>query len=406
MFPRAFRVARIGGVDVRLDPSLLIFAALVAWFLFARFEASGRATSTALTMAALGTLGFFGSLLTHELAHALEARHRNLEVRGITLFLLGGVTEMHLETERPFDEFAVSAVGPYLSFVTAAVFGLLATVAGELGWQEMAEVAGTLGWINVVLAVFNLIPGAPLDGGRVLRAALWAATKDREQSVRIASFTGQIVAAALAVAAVAILLNRPQALFDGLSLGLIAWFMWQAAGAERRQAETASLLEGRTVGSLLTASPPRLQAERTLALIADQVASSPGFEVFPVSRNGDGRDVIIGALHLPDVLEMDPTDRNFRTAAEVMRPIEAIPSIRASEPLAALLRRIDDEPLLKVVDDDGHVTTLASRRQVGAAVDRLHAFARERSRGRGRRGDGDGHLAAEAVPPDHAGGDR
>lgn len=383
MFPRALRIARIGGVDVRIDPSWIIIALLVVWFFFARFGADGRTTATALTMAGVGALLFFVSVLVHELAHALEARHRDLEVRGITLFLFGGVTEMHLETERPFDEFAVSAVGPYLSLVTAAVFGLAGTALDLVGWAEAAEVAGTLGWLNVLLAVFNLIPGAPLDGGRVLRALIWAVTKDRQRSVRIASYAGQVVAGLLAAWGVWTVINAPEALFDALWLGFIAWFMWQAASAERRHAETASLLDGRTAGSLITVTPPRLEADRSLSLVADQIAGSPGFEVFPVTANGQGSPRIVGALHLPDVMKMDPTDRNFRTAAEVMRPIESIPAIDASESVQTLLRRIDDEPLLKVLDGDGEVAALATRRQVTAALERLHALARERRGARG-----------------------
>ena len=161
--------------------------------------------------------------------------------------------------------------------------------------------------------------------------------------------------------------------------------------------ETELLLQGRTVASLSPTAPPRLREDRPLSLIADQIASSPGFDIYPVVAAGDdahgeaagrvGRDTvreerIVGALHLPDVLEMDPTDRNFRTAGEVMRPIERIPSIHAGEDLEVLLRRIDDEQVLKVVDEDGRVTSLISRQQVMAALDRLHALVQEQ---RGKR---------------------
>ncbi|MDX1659380.1 MAG: site-2 protease family protein [Nitriliruptorales bacterium] len=391
MFPRAFRIARISGIDVKIDPTWIFIALLVVWTFYSRF-AEGRGSGMAVGMAVAGTLLFFGSVLAHELAHALEAKHRGVEVRGITLFLFGGVTEMHLEAERPFDEFAISAVGPYTSLVAAALFGITATIATALGYEIVGEVAGLLGWVNVVLAFFNLVPGAPLDGGRVLRSIVWAVTDNRHRAVRVASYAGQGVAILLWLLGVRAVLTSPAGVFNALWWWFIGWFLWQAAVSERRQAETELLLEGRTVASLSPTAPPRLHQDRPLSIIADQIAASPGFDIYPVvapddeDAPSDGR--IVGALHLPDVLEMDPTDRNFRTAGEVMRPIDHIPSIPASEDLKVLLRRINDEQVLKVVDADGRVQSLLSRRQVVAALDRLHALAQEQH-GR-RRGVGMG----------------
>lgn len=400
MFPRALRIARIGGVEVRIDPSWLLIALVFVWFFYARFATvADRTPGAALAMAVVAALLFFLSVLAHELAHALEARHRDLEVRGITLFLFGGVTEMRLQTDRPVDEFAVSAVGPYMSLVAAATFGIVATFAGQRGFATVAEVAGTLGWINAGLALFNLIPGAPLDGGRVLRSIVWAVTGNRERAVRIASTAGQVVAGMLFLFAAWIVVARPEALFDALWMGLIAWFIWQAAVAERHHGELEALLADRTVGSLLTSRPPALPADRPLHLVADQIASSPGFEVYPVVADGvaDGVGAVVGALYLEDVMAVEPADRTFRTAGEVMRRIERVPSIHAGEPVQVLLGRIDDEPLLKIVDDEGNVSTLASRGQVIAALERFRALARERRR-RGRRG---GVAAGTVEEPDH-----
>jgi Zn-dependent protease len=172
MFSRAVRLVRIRGIDVRLDPTLVLIALLVGWTFGTRF-ATVHPLGTAITMAAAGATLFFVSILAHELAHAFEAMHRGIEVRGITLFLFGGVTEMDASSETPRDEFVIAAVGPYVSLLCGAAFGLLATYASWLFppafATPVADVAGLLGWLNVLLAVFNLVPGAPLDGGRVLR---------------------------------------------------------------------------------------------------------------------------------------------------------------------------------------------------------------------------------------------
>lgn len=374
MFPRAFRIARVRGIDVRVDPTWILIALLVVWTFYSRFSVSERQLATNLVMATVGALLFFASVLIHELAHALEAQHRGIEVRGITLFLFGGVTEMHLETERPFDEFAISAVGPYSSLVLAAAFGIVATFAGAFGAPLVAEVAGMLGWLNVLLAIFNLIPGAPLDGGRVLRSIVWAVGGSRARAIRWASYAGQGVAVLLWLAAVRAVLASPEGgLFDGLWWAFIGWFLWQAAISERKHAQTEELLGDRTVGDLSRVLPPRLLADRPLSLVVDQIAASPGFEVYPVvTEDEDGP--IVGALHLPDVLEMDPTDRNFRTAGEAMRPIEAIPAIGQDEPVTVLLRRLSEDELLKVVDDEGRITSLITARQTSAALERLRAL--------------------------------
>lgn len=388
VFPRAFPIGRVGGVEVRIDPSWLLIALLIVWTFYARFAAN-HAVGLAIGMAVVGTLLFFASVLAHELAHALEAKHRGVEVRGITLFLFGGVTEMHLEAERPFDEFAISAVGPYTSIVAAAAFGIVATIATPMGYLIVGEVAGLLGWINLALAIFNLVPGAPLDGGRVLRAAVWAVSGDRHRAVRVAAYAGQGVAIVLWLVALWFALSVPGGVFSALWWGFIGWFLWQAAISERRRGEVELLLEGRTVATLTTTTPPRLQADRTLSVIADQIASSPGFDVYPVAaspdeydadgeRGEDEGDEIVGVLRLADVLEMDPTDRNFRTARDAMRPIGRVPSIHEDEPMLTLLRRISEEPLLKVVDGDGQVVSTLSQRQVSAALDRLRSLERER----------------------------
>lgn len=237
MFPRAVRVVRLRGVDVRLDPTWLLVAVFVVWSLHVRYAVGERPAAAALAMAVAGTIGFFGSVLAHELGHALEARHRGLEVHGITLFLFGGVTEMDLRLTRPREEFTIAAVGPWVSLVLASVFGL---AAAALDWyvptlDGPAAVAGLLGWLNLGLALFNIVPGAPLDGGRVLRAVLWRVTGDRARAMLLAARAGQLVAAALVGAAVWFGLPPRSQWFAALWIGAIGLFLLRGASAEYQQ---------------------------------------------------------------------------------------------------------------------------------------------------------------------------
>jgi Zn-dependent protease/CBS domain-containing protein len=387
VFPRALRIARVVGIDIRVDPSWLIIAGLVVWTFFSRFRAGDDGVALALAMAVTGALLFFASVLAHELGHALEARHRDIEVSGITLFLFGGVTEMHLEAERPVDELVIAGVGPYVSLVTAAVFGLVAAYVplfGLAALRPVADVAGLLGWLNVGLAVFNLLPGAPLDGGRVFRALTWAVTKDRLRAIRITARTGQLLAVALGLLGVRAILVTPGALFDGLWFGLIGWFMWSAARSELRYAETERLLHGRSVSDLATVAPPRLPASPPLNQVLATMAATPVFEVFPVI---DADDEVVGVLHLDDVMAVDPHDRGFRTVAELMRPVAQLAVVSPDTTLRDLIRALEQHPVVVVVPDrDGapgdpdDVTTILSTRQVGAALERLHELTRGRAR--------------------------
>ena len=239
MFPRALRIATFRGVDVRLDPTWLVIAVLVVWSFLVRWSMTGRPGVVAVAMALAASVGFFGSVLAHELGHAVEARHRDLQVHGITLFLFGGVTEMDLHTRRPRDEFTVAAIGPWTSLVLASVFGL---VTAALDWYlpgravEVATVTGTLGWVNLGLALFNLVPGAPLDGGRVLRAALWAATGDRHRAQLITARAGQVLAVLIWITGVWWVVRNPAGVLNALWIGFVGCFMFNAARGERAQA--------------------------------------------------------------------------------------------------------------------------------------------------------------------------
>lgn len=235
MFPRARHIATIGGVDLRIDPSWFVVLIVLVVTYRSTFDAPGRSVAASLGLATATALLFGLSVLAHELAHALEGEHRGADVAGITLFALGGATALRGGDRRARDEFAVAAVGPWANVVLAAVAGLVATGAGLLALDGVAEVAGVLGWLNLGLALFNLVPGAPLDGGRVLRAGIWAVTGDRHRATVISAWAGIALGVVLLAAAVWSALGGPGGIWAGLWTGAIAAYVLSASVRERQR---------------------------------------------------------------------------------------------------------------------------------------------------------------------------
>jgi Zn-dependent protease len=384
MFTRAVRLVRIRGIDVRLDPTLLLIALLVGWTFATRF-ATAHPLATAIAMAAAGAVLFFVSILAHELAHAFEALHRGLQVHGITLFLFGGVTEMDAAGESPRDEFVIAAVGPYVSLLCGAAFGLLATYAVWLFppalASPVADVAGLLAWLNVVLAVFNLVPGAPLDGGRVLRAGLWWLLRDRRRALRISARAGQLLAAALVAYGV---FGMSQAGAAGLVGGfwwlVIGFFLWSAARAELRQSEVDAVLHGRRAGDLVGPLPAAIDADRALdTLDVDAVAA--GRELLPVGSAGR----LVGYLPVQEFAELHPTDRSVRSAGEVMHPLDGLPFVELDAGVRELIAGFAGDHHAVQVGRGGVPLAVVTEGEVARA---LNALRREGTAG----GRGRGHL--------------
>ena len=230
------RIARILGVDVRVHITWLVAVFLVTWSLARGFFPSEFPGWDGEVYWATGVSGaglLFGSVLLHELAHCVLARARGLPVNGITLFIFGGVSAIQTDRENAADEFLIAIVGPLTSVALAGASWAL-TLLPEAG-TPLEALLIYLTFINVALALFNLVPGFPLDGGRVLRAVLWGTMNDFRRATSIASFIGQGVAFGLIIWGVARLLS--QDVMGGLWIALIGWFLNTAAEASRRHAQ-------------------------------------------------------------------------------------------------------------------------------------------------------------------------
>jgi Zn-dependent protease len=382
---RAIRVARVRGVEVRLDPSLLLLALLLTWLLSVRFtDAYGAGVAT--VMGIVASLLFFGSILAHELAHAFEALHRDIEVASITLLLFGGVTEMHSESQHPRDEFVIAAVGPYASLVCAGVFGLVAAGAstfldGSLG-AAVLEVSRLLAYLNVLLAAFNLIPGAPLDGGRVLRAAIWYVTRDRRRAVRGAARAGQFFGlVTIGFGVLEFTRGLEVAAIGGVWWVIIGVFLFGAARSELRRADLLALYDGRTVGDVLGPGPQVVARDQRVEVLDPDASGDDHLLVTGHGSDpGAGHDPVTGWLDVATLRELHPADRALRTAGDLARPIDELPTVAADLPLEALVQRFlrSDDDRLRVVHEGRTVAVLSERRTARVL----------RELGAGRRGRG------------------
>ena len=376
MFSRARTFLRIGDIPVRADASWLVVLALLTWSFWSRFNLTYPA-GTALVIAVIAAAVFSLSVIAHEIAHALEARHRGIPVGGITMYLFGGATEVYSdEVRKPGDEFALTAVGPWTSIVLASAFGVIAYVSGRLGVQWVADLCGELGWLNLLLGIFNLLPGAPLDGGRILAAIVWRITGDRWRAVRLAARAGRALGAlVLAVGVLELFLGG---FAGGLWLALIGWFLVQAALAEEHQANLREGLSGVTAGELV-AVPPMVNPDTPLsAVTSNEFYRDHRLESLLV---GDGQ-VPSGVLTMEDIRRLPAGERARTAAGTAARAIAGLPSVEADHPVIPLISKIADGPV--VVTRDGNVVGILTAPEVISAARRARELKHPLARVRGR----------------------
>ena len=262
------KLGRIAGIAIGLHYSWFIIAILITLSLAAHFHNVTPQWSDTIAWSAAIVTGvlFFAALLTHELAHSLVAKAKGLRVRAITLFALGGVSQIESEAKDAKSEFWIAIVGPLASLVIGLVFLLPARISGwSLGTEPRTPVTAVLlwlGYINLMLAAFNMIPGYPLDGGRILRAALWWITHNADRATRWAAQVGQ------AVALIFILLGLYRFFggenFGGLWIAFIGWFLLDASRSNYLQVELTAGLRGRSVADIMDRDCPTVESNLSL----------------------------------------------------------------------------------------------------------------------------------------------
>ncbi|MGE0159726.1 MAG: site-2 protease family protein [Gemmatimonadales bacterium] len=386
----SFRIGAIRGFEVRVDASWFILFFLILWSLSAgTFPAVSPAlhATTYLAMGLVGTLLFVASILLHELAHSVVAQARGIGIHGITLFVFGGLAHTQEEPHTPEDELAIAGVGPVVSLGLGALLLAVAALGRAQAWSPAVhEVAQYLGFINVLLAVFNLLPGYPLDGGRVFRAIVWKRTGDRVRATRWAAAGGRWVGLALIVLGIAeaVLLG---AVVGGLWLALIGTFLRGAARMAGSPRALEPLADVRA-SDVMARDTPVVDAHMSLRDLARRFAEQSSavaavrgrLTAFPV-RDG-GR--IVGTLALSR-LERTPRDDWSATAVgQVMTRLDRHAVVGPDTDMRVVLDKLGtaEDGQLLVMDDDRVVGTI-SRADLAPLAVRTPAGPRPSSRVRG-----------------------
>ena len=286
MFGRRVELFKMFGFSVKADLSWLIIAALITWSMAEQFRMlEGVSAVVRWLMGVSAAVGLFGSIVLHELSHSLVARRYGLQIKGITLFIFGGVSEMAEEPRSPGAEFAMAIAGPLSSLAIAAVMlGLQVSLVAVGAPRPVSVVVGWLWVINLVLAIFNLLPGFPLDGGRVLRAALWSWKGDLRWATRVAARIGGGLGMVMMLAGVWFMISG--GFGSGLWWFLIGLFIRFSARQSYEQMMVRQSLEGEPVSRFMNDHPVSVPPDITVQELIDQYVYRYHFKLFPVVEQG------------------------------------------------------------------------------------------------------------------------
>ena len=366
-------LGRVGGIPIGLHYSWFVIAALITFSLWNHFHSTQPDWSSAViwTTTIDTAVLFFVSLLAHELAHALTARSRQLPVRSITLFALGGVARMDKDANKASTELLVAVMGP----VTSVVIGVTCIViARAMGWSPdggssgvVAAILGWLGSINLLLAGFNLVPAFPLDGGRMLRGGLWALYGSVERATRHASLIGQMAAVGFIVLGLLSFFTMGGGI-AGLWLALIGWFLLSAAQGEYAQVTIREALQEVRVADVMAHDCVTVEATSDVQHVVDDVLLRTGRRCVIVEEDG----AILGLLTPKDLRHVDRHRWRDVVVREVMRPLDRLRTVTPDTPLS--------DAFAAMAQADVHQLPVMARGRLEGVVDRGHILQLLKSR--------------------------
>jgi Zn-dependent protease/predicted transcriptional regulator len=354
-------LGRVFGIKIGLHYSWFLIALLIVFSLSSQFHASNPewGDGVILTLAIATAILFFVSLLLHELAHSLVATANKLPVKEITLFALGGVSQIEKNPLSAKVEFWIAIVGPLTSVIIGIICLTLARLIGDPSSDPWMAMLLWLGYINLTLAVFNLIPGYPLDGGRVLRALIWWKTGDAGRSTKYAARVGQVVAFGLI--ALGIFRYFGGAGIGGLWTAFIGWFLLQAARESYLQVELARLLKGVRVADVMTRDCPTVDGWLNVQNFVEQELLRTGKRCFFVLEKGE----ITGLITPNEIKQIDRAKWPFMTLRDIMRPLQDLRAVTPDTPLTSALEDMSHYDLNQLpVLSNNHLEGVLSRAQI------------------------------------------
>jgi Zn-dependent protease/CBS domain-containing protein len=353
----AIRLGRILGIPIGINYTWFVALWLLTWSLARSYYPTtfpGFPQTTYFTMGLISAVLLFASVLVHELGHAVAARRYGIRTRSIILFLFGGVAQIGREPPTPASELIVAVAGPVTSLGLGGLCWLLGRVTAG---SALGAIIGYLAWINAVLAVFNLVPGFPLDGGRMLRALLWRVFGNLERATRIAARVGQIIA--LGLIGLGVLGVFTGNVTGGVWLVLIGWFMDTGAQAGYQQVLLRESLGDVHVGDIMSREVHTVDPNVTLEQLVTDYFLPYKHGGFPVVWG----DRLLGIITLHDVKEVPKEHRATSTVREAMTPLARLRTVRPGTSAYDAFTRMAQDAIgrLLVVDDDGELAGILTR---------------------------------------------
>jgi Zn-dependent protease len=357
MNKQAISLGRILGIPIGIDYSWFLVFILVTWTLATSYfptEFRYWPTAQYWLVGAVTAILMFGSVLLHELGHSVIAMRYKIPVRSITLFIFGGVAQIGAEPPSASAELWIATAGPVVSFALALLFSLLQPIVGAAA--PLLAVAKYLAYINGTLALFNLIPGFPLDGGRIFRAIVWGVTRNLRRATLIAARVGQAVAFLFILVGVwQVLVGN---LTNGLWIAFIGWFIQSAASSQVQQQVLHDSLAGHHVSDMMRPNYTVIPAETTLQQLVDLHILGSGQRDFVITQN----DRVVGLL-TPGRIRETPREAWPRTsAAQVMIPATQVKPVQPNEELLTALEEMEEDRVNQLpVVSEGHILGILSR---------------------------------------------
>jgi Zn-dependent protease/CBS domain-containing protein len=373
--PGSFRIGKIAGINIDIHVSWIIILVLLTVSLATGWFPQlypGWSTATYWVVGLISALLLFVSVLLHELAHSLVARRRGLPVKNITLFIFGGVSNIEQEPKSPGVEFQVAVVGPLTSLLIGAIcYLLLLPLRGTN--SPLEGILLYLAVTNVLLGVFNLVPGFPLDGGRVLRSIVWKLTGSLTKATRIASISGQVIAYLFILWGIWQLFSGD--VLNGIWIGFIGWFLLSAAQSANTQVMLQSALRGVTVGEVMNPTPPTVPATISLQQLIDDYFLPQGLRCALVMQ-GDG---LAGLITLSDIRHVPREQWGYTSVGQAMIPVERLHVVSPQQSLNDVLplmagRDVNQLPVVQngipvgIVSRDAIMRYLEVRRSLGSGT--------------------------------------
>lgn len=372
------RLGKILGFEISLDYSwFLIFALIIFVLSFSVFPQliPDLSSTEYIAIGVVTSLFFFGSVLFHEIMHSLVARRHGITIAGIRLMIFGGVSQISEQPRTPGVEFKLAIAGPLSSIFLGGVFFAILFAGRRLGFSPLVNVSAFyLGYINILLGIFNLLPGFPLDGGRVFRSVVWYFTGNFRRATGIAAAGGKAIAYAMIFAGIVGLLTGP---INLVWFAFLGWFLLRAAEAEYQGVVFHEALKGIKVSEIMTQNPETVDADSTVEEIVKSYFMKYNWVAYPVVKNGQ----VKGIVTLKSIQHLPRASWSSMNVSEVMRPTS--PNIVTSpddEVFDILQKLVSVAEGRMLVIEDGRLVGIITSADVNRAVVRQLHFGEESGR--------------------------